>query len=286
MHTLFNPLPFNGKTLLWNHRRRSEQDFDGYYHWHQGCEMLFVYQGQGTIIVNRHTYPVKPGMLFFFQPFQLHRVNIAVSPEQPYVRTVLHFDPSALERSLQPFPDYRRFFAHLWQGALDGQAFDLSDRIDYIGGLCDAFDGTGAGRTDARGREEETLLLLQWLACIRSRLEERGEAYPEPRRLRYSEMIMQWLEERYAEPFQLERLARDLHLSKSYISRVFRQETGSRITDYLTARRIKEAGRLLQTTDLSVERIGALVGLPNASYFIRQFKAIVGVTPLKYRNSV
>jgi len=68
------------------------------------------------------------------------------------------------------------------------------------------------------------------------------------------------------------------------VSRIFRQETGSSITDYLTARRIKQACRLLQTTSLPVDRVGIEVGLPNMSYFIQLFKKVTGVTPLKFRN--
>jgi YesN/AraC family two-component response regulator len=95
---------------------------------------------------------------------------------------------------------------------------------------------------------------------------------------------MRWIEEHYREEISLETLAEETHLSKFYVSRIFREETGSSITDYLTARRIKQACRLLQTTDLSVEQIGIRVGYPNASYFIQLFKKVVGVTPLKYRN--
>ncbi|MNI97083.1 Arabinose operon regulatory protein [compost metagenome] len=76
-----------------------------------------------------------------------------------------------------------------------------------------------------------------------------------------------------------------MHLSKSYVSRIFHQETGSRLVDYLTARRIKQACRLLSTTDLPVERIGITVGFPNASYFNQLFKKSLGTTPLKYRKS-
>lgn len=61
-------------------------------------------------------------------------------------------------------------------------------------------------------------------------------------------------------------LAEEIHLSKSYVSRIFHQETGETLVDYLAARRIKQACRLLGTTDLRVEQIGIAVGFPNAFY--------------------
>jgi AraC-like DNA-binding protein len=96
---------------------------------------------------------------------------------------------------------------------------------------------------------------------------------------------MNWLEARHTDEFDLGQLADELHLSKYYISRVFREETGSSITEYLTARRIMQACRLLETTALTVEQIGAEVGLPNTSHFILTFKKAVGLTPLKYRQA-
>jgi YesN/AraC family two-component response regulator len=100
---------------------------------------------------------------------------------------------------------------------------------------------------------------------------------------RYSETIMQWVEKHYTEDFDLGKLAEEMHLSKFYVSRIFRQETGSNITDYLTARRIKQACRLLETTPHSIEQIGAQVGLHNPSYFCQLFKKITGKPPLQYR---
>jgi AraC-like DNA-binding protein len=111
----------------------------------------------------------------------------------------------------------------------------------------------------------------------------REEELRRPRR--YSEAAMRWVEEHYAEEFRLERLADELHLSRYYLSRLFRQETGSAITDYVTARRMKQACMLLETTELSVDQIGFRVGIPNVSYFIQLFKRVVGTTPLKYRRS-
>ncbi|MHA7581870.1 AraC family ligand binding domain-containing protein [Paenibacillus vandeheii] len=47
-------------------------DFKGYYHWHQCGEILHVHEGHGIVVLNNHTYPIHKGMLCFFQPYQLH----------------------------------------------------------------------------------------------------------------------------------------------------------------------------------------------------------------------
>lgn len=286
MRYLLDTVQFHGKPILWWHKNRTESDFRGYYHWHQCCEILCVHEGQGSIIVNQKTYEVRRGMLFFFQPFQLHKVYANVSPSIPYVRTIIHFDPVFQAEGLRPFSSRHYLFNQLWQGKNAEQAYDLLAEFDHIERMIEMYNhavSQGRGESD----EEITMLLLQlmnFLAVVQQDNQFQAAEAGEPRSLRYAEIIMQWIEEHYAEEISLEDMSEALHLSKFYVSRVFRQETGSSLTDYVTARRIKQACRLLQTTSLSVERIGIESGLPNVSYFIRLFKKVVGTTPLKYRN--
>lgn len=287
MNYSFNLVQLNGKPMLWGHRSHNETEFAGYYHWHQICEFLYVHEGHGSIIVNQKTYPMHRGMLFIFQPFQLHKVYAEVSQATPYTRTVSHFDPIFVESSLRAFPSRHKLFTRLWQGGAGELAFDLlpwADHVERIFALYDHAVTRGRGDTE----EEIALLFAQILNNLSDHrsetgIDERMEG-SRARPLRYSEQVMQWLEEHYTEEISLDDVAEALHLSKFYVSRIFRLETGSSITDYLAVRRIKKACRLLQTTTLSIERIGFEVGLSNPSYFIRLFKKIVGKTPLKYRN--
>ena len=74
------------------------------------------------------------------------------------------------------------------------------------------------------------------------------------RKLRYSEKIMNWLEAHYAEEISLDTLAEHLHISKYYVSRISKQETGATLMDYILARRVKQACQLLVTSSSSIER--------------------------------
>lgn len=286
MNFLFDPVKFESNTFIWTHGVKTNTAFPGFYHWHQCMEMLFVHEGEGTVIVNQHTYEMRRGMLFLFQPFQLHKVFANVSQEKPYKRSIAFFDPSVLADSLSPFPLRHGLFMKLWQGRAIGPAFDLESEVERIESIYASYDymvKQGKGQE----QEEVAMLLLQLMGCIHAGLEgkQAGEVMAsELRPLRYSEQIMQWIEAHYAEEVSLDQLAERLHLSKFYVSRVFHEETGSHITDYLTARRIKQACRLLQSTVQSIEHVGIEVGYPNVSYFIHMFKKVVGTTPLKYRQ--
>ncbi|ETT55872.1 AraC family transcriptional regulator [Paenibacillus sp. FSL H7-689] len=82
---------------------------------------------------------------------------------------------------------------------------------------------------------------------------------------------MRWIEEHFEYEVRLGKMAADVHLSKSYASRIFHQETGSSITDYVTARRLKQDYLCLDITTFSVEEIGRrarfLNGCISSSYF-------------------
>ncbi|UOQ50472.1 AraC family transcriptional regulator [Gracilibacillus caseinilyticus] len=283
MDNLFEQIDLD--PFCWIYRRVSEDNFQGFYHWHQGCELLFVYEGKGRVIVNQQTYEIKKGMLFFFQPFQLHRVNVEVSPDTPYERSVMHFDPLTLEKNLRLFPGLRHLLKQLQHGVNEPQAFDLEKSFHYIFEVCEVFNQS---LQTNNWEEDSQLFLMQLLSSIRSNIhhaELHTSANKAFRSLYYSERIMQWVEAHYMEPFDLERLSNELHLSKSYVSRIFKQETGSSLTEYLTIRRIKEACQLLQMTHQSIELIGESVGFGSVSYFIQIFKKMIGTTPHQYRLS-
>jgi AraC-like DNA-binding protein len=277
-------VPFQEKNILLDYQIRWERSLKEYYHWHPYCEFLFVHEGQGTIILNGHGYEIRRGMLFFFQPFQLHRVHPLATPQTPYVRSIFYADPLLMERLLRPFPKRHDLFSSLWHREHPDNVFDFSGRTEKVEWIYSGFQRDYPG--NARDDEELTLFFLQLLNEIRF-LFSNGGSSDLPTRAgtaRYSEAIMQWIENHYVEDVTLKKLADVTHLSTSYVSRVFRRETGSRITDYLTARRIKEACTLLETTDFPVEQIGTRVGVANTSYFIQLFRNSIGMTPLQYRS--
>ncbi|WP_187355231.1 AraC family ligand binding domain-containing protein [Paenibacillus tengchongensis] len=60
------------------------------HHAHRGIEILYIYKGQGEIMVENLTYPIRDHTLVWFQPYQLHRVTVPSAPSRTYIRTNLH----------------------------------------------------------------------------------------------------------------------------------------------------------------------------------------------------
>ncbi len=288
MNYLFEPVQLQNRPLLYGPTSRSTTSYPGFYHWHQCCEILFIHQGNGFVIANQKTFEMRPGMMFFFQPFQLHKVYANVSEATPYVRTIMFFDPHYFNRALLPFRSRHAIFERLWKSVRHSEPLDFQPRLGFLEQVFAMYNDRYQTKNGLDEEEDMTILLLHILeaaafTCPETR--QQKDTAIEVRPFSYAERIMDWVEEHYAEGIHLEAIAERLHLSKFYISRLFQRETGGNLSEYITARRIKQACRLLQNSEYSVERISAEVGYPNVSYFIRLFKKVIGTTPLKYRTA-
>lgn len=99
------------------------------------------------------------------------------------------------------------------------------------------------------------------------------------------ETVKRWLYENYDQQAELGHLASMVYLTPSYLSKLFKNETGMTITDYLIEVRLKKAKHLLKTCpDMKIHEIGCEVGYPDPAYFNKLFKRIVGVTPNEYKK--
>ena len=90
---------------------------------------------------------------------------------------------------------------------------------------------------------------------------------------------------RYAEPLDVDDLARAAGLSRAHFSREFRRTFGESPHAYLLTRRLERAAALLRTTDHSVAEICFSVGLQSVGSFTTSFKRTYGLTPTAYRAS-
>ena len=98
-------------------------------------------------------------------------------------------------------------------------------------------------------------------------------------------LMKDYIEENcFDEFFSLQGMADHFSLTASNLSHYFKSCTGQGILEYVQALRKKEACRLLTETDDPIQIIGAKVGMPNVSSFIRSFKQQTGLTPGQYRK--
>ena len=83
----------------------------------------------------------------------------------------------------------------------------------------------------------------------------------------------------------LSTLADTLNISSSYLSTLFKKETGQTLTAYINTQRIRQAKHLLETTKLQIQTVAQHCGILDVQYFSKLFKAITGTSPKQYRQS-
>ena len=108
---------------------------------------------------------------------------------------------------------------------------------------------------------------------------------PDPRlrelaRLRH---VRDRIDRDYAQPLDVEALARGVHLSAGHLSREFRAAYGESPYSYLMTRRIERAMTLLRRGDLSVTDVCFAVGCSSLGTFSTRFSELVGMSPSAYR---
>ena len=100
----------------------------------------------------------------------------------------------------------------------------------------------------------------------------------------YTRQILKCIHENYNTPLSETAIANSVNISKNYMHKVFRNETGMTPLNYLTKYRIQCAQKLLLESSKSIAKIGELCGYPEPIYFSYIFKKVCGMTPSVYRK--
>lgn len=79
-------------------------------------------------------------------------------------------------------------------------------------------------------------------------------------------------------------IAAHVHLSESYFSKIFKDDMGLSVVQYITLIRMQEAKKLLVYSQLSVNKISKSLGYTKTSYFCKIFKLTTQKTPYSYRQ--
>lgn len=97
--------------------------------------------------------------------------------------------------------------------------------------------------------------------------------------------VLELMERRFAEPWTVAGLAEHGATSERSFARRFRAQTGTTPTQWLIARRVEEARRLLETTHLSIDQIATRVGFGSPLVLRQHFRRILHTTPTDYRRT-
>lgn len=155
------------------------------------------------------------------------------------------------------------------QGGLNTEeAFSLSDA--YIQ-RCDLLDSLGR------------ILNLQYSMVLEfTERVERIRFGGKPTQLTIA--VANYIQRHLSEPVRAEDIAKELYMSRPYLSKKFKEETGETLTDFILKEKTEEAKRLLRYSDKSLTAIGSYLGFSSLGHFSQVFKRYTGRTPTEYRE--
>ncbi|MBQ7324941.1 MAG: helix-turn-helix domain-containing protein [Clostridia bacterium] len=96
--------------------------------------------------------------------------------------------------------------------------------------------------------------------------------------------ILRYINDHIASPLTVDQISEQFHYSNDYISKIFREQLGVTIKQYVIQRKLSVAKRLLTTSDISIKQVGQAVGFHEPMLFDKFFKYHVKMTPKKYRE--
>lgn len=232
-------------------------------------ELELFHTDTGVSHIDEKTYPVRRGMLLCAKPGQIRYSNFPVRCS--FIRI---FPDGArrlgLESLLSSLPDC----AYLDDAERVERLLSLFARL----GAC--FVGTGV--EEAAQVKINALFFEILYHCLRS--QEKNASRKAVSANRLAQGAYEYINEHYAEPCPLSRIAEALSVSPNHLHAVFTRQIGTTPLECVIQKRVEHAKRLIVTGEKTMLEIALEVGFCSQSHFNKIFKEQTGMTPVQYRK--
>lgn len=270
-------------------------------HVHETIELHFILEGQRLMFVDRETYRLSPHSAIVVNHNLIHKTSTAPGFPPDHHNFILQLDRSRFDAllnaaGLKGFDDFGDRFNGV--ASFDDSEWRLVlSVISEFKAMCteDKNGGTVSMEDAHAFLYLQALELASIFAKARRRLlhaelEANQKVVPETVvktgvHQKVHEVAL-YLQTHIHESVSLEELAQRFFMSRSYLTRSFRNVTGFSVVEYMTYIRIQKAQQLLRESDRSITEIADLCGFGNITYFEKVFKTTTGHTPVQYRKTV
>ena len=157
--------------------------------------------------------------------------------------------------------------------------------------LKDFYDNIPGANQDEFSREIDRLYTSEDFSCIMDivnkniDLLEKSFGSDPVSSHREIEMVKDYIHGHFGEEISAQQLADMVYLAPSYLSSLFKKETGQNLSKYIKQYRMEKARHMLEETNMKIVCISEKVGYPNVSYFCQSFREYCGVSPQKFREN-
>lgn len=254
-------------------------------HWHEQIEILYVLEGQLKVLINKKTWEGRQGDIFIVDTGLIHGFSDP-SPEAS-VR-VFQFGREIFDEplTLMENQDVRKpvFGRTPWiSPSLNRSVYPLVETI-----LIDINSEFQKKEPGYRFVIKSGLYKLVALFLRNMAAEETintGRITNEKNHTRHLEQIFSFIYSNFDNPeLKLDDAAFEIGLSKYYLTRFLKEQTGLGYHDHLARARLSKARQYLAESDMPVTDIAYLCGFQSLTTFNRLFKQYTGASPSSYRN--
>lgn len=242
------------RTWKWDTRQQPLADFDLWYAWN----------GTGTMLRNKLTYPIGGGTCFVFVPGDTTAATH--DPQQPLTVTYIHFS----------LADHKQLLSSMPSGY-----HTVKDRLVFETYL-NRYVETMLENTKDSTEEGKMLLALMLMQLKRE--EEQPALHPADHLTSLIRMLAHRIRQTPGIPHSLESLAENANLSPRYFSLKFKEIMGISLERYIIQTRIERAEQLLRYNGMNASEVAEALGYKDLSFFSRQFKKVRGKNPSEIRK--
>lgn len=267
------------------------------FHYHHTHELILVMSNHVTVNIESYSYEANEGDVILIRSGEKHQI-LPQDSNSLYRRYVLMFDPKPLEKLAEAVNyDFLRYYRDM-PSTLFIPKLSLSEknRLELIRKF---------NKIDPLySRQDEEALALIYLTVADiliyvqnlydffswNKSEDVQSIEPATTRDHESEKeriseIKQYIRDHLDRKILLDDIADSFFISKYYLSRYFKRETGFNIMAYVTQQKMIAAKRML-LQGMSIRRIANDLGYNNDSHFISTFQKYTGITPKQYLKSL
>ncbi|MBQ1335469.1 MAG: helix-turn-helix domain-containing protein [Selenomonadaceae bacterium] len=249
------------------------------FHYHDFHKIILFMQGKGDYIIEGKSYPLKPRDIIFVSAGEIHRPIL--SDTVPYERIVIYMAPEFLQRYSRGDESLSACFRQAQTGSsvmhvMPGKNHDLLYHMEKL-------ERNARSQGFANGLYTELLFIEFMILLNRALLDHEIEEFHEADYNPKIQGLLQFINEHLFEDLPIDVLAAKSYMSKHYMMRRFKAETGYSIHQYITSKRLLHARSLL-SGETPVTRICYDCGFHDYSTFSRAFREMFHMTPKEYRE--
>ncbi|MBQ7478503.1 MAG: helix-turn-helix domain-containing protein [Selenomonadaceae bacterium] len=249
------------------------------FHYHDFHKIILFMQGKGDYIIEGKSYPLKPRDIIFVSAGEIHRPIL--SGTVPYERIVIYMAPEFLQRYSRGDESLSACFRLAQAGSsvmhvMPGRNHDLLYHMEKL-------ERNARSQGFANGLYTELLFIEFMILLNRALLDHEIEEFHEADYNPKIQGLLQFINEHLFEDLSIDALAAKSYMSKHYMMRRFKAETGYSIHQYITSKRLLHARSLL-SGETPVTRICYDCGFHDYSTFSRAFREMFHMTPKEYRE--